>query len=101
VEGCRVAQPVAAEIEKQDQVLLAQGCAGEAGGFQRIRGDGDAELLLELAGERILGHLAFLHLPARKFPQARHGAAGRPLLEQDPPLGIGKRRRHHRDRRFF
>ena len=46
----------------------------------------DAELLAELAHQRLLGRLVRFELAARKFPVTGVGLAGRSLREQDVPV---------------
>src|SRR5579862_2567678 len=60
----------------------------------------DPELLVELADQRRLGSLAFLHLAAWKLPCAREMLAGRPLGEQHPAIDIDQRHRGDKDDGF-
>ena len=75
--------------------------AGEGGGREAGLVGGDPELFLELANKRALGPLARLDLAARKLPQACHGAARQPLLEEHPALAVDQRRRDHDHCRIF
>jgi len=75
--------------------------AREGGGRKRRFLDLDAELLVKLAHKGGLGTLVLLDLAAGKFPQAGHGAAGRPLLKKDAAVPADERRGHHRQCRNF
>src|SRR3954447_18151160 len=62
---------------------------------QAARGDVDAELLGELTDQSRLRRFTRIDLAARKFPQPRHGFAGRALSQQYPSVGIDERYRRH------
>jgi hypothetical protein len=53
-----------------------------------------AELLAELAHQRVDGRLAGLDLSAGKFPQQRHRLIGASLRQKDAPLGVPAERGH-------
>jgi len=48
----------------------------------------DTEFLLQLPDERGLGSLPIFDLAAREFPESRHAAMRRPLLEENPAFSV-------------
>ena len=61
--------------------------------------DRDAELLVKLTDERVLGRLSRLDLAARELPEARKRAAFRPLGKQHPPFPVEENAGRHEDDR--
>ena len=55
---------------------------------EAVLSDDDAQFLLELPDQCLLGPFAALDLAAGKLPQARHRLAGGPLREQHAAVGI-------------
>jgi hypothetical protein len=73
------------EVDRELGVRVAQ--ADQRPGL----GDGDAELLAQLARECCARVLAPLDLAARKFPLARVDLVGRALADEDPATLVAQR----------
>src|SRR5262249_39407820 len=80
--------PAAADVERHDDVKLRIGMAGERQRRETLLVDDNAQLLLELADERVLGSLARLDLAAGKLPQPGHRLSRRTLRDQHATVGI-------------
>src|SRR6185312_1251071 len=83
--------PAPANIERHQEVKALIVMTGESQWRKARLAYGDAELLMQLADQRLLRPLAGLDLAAGKFPQARHGLARRALRDQYALVGIDKR----------
>ena len=86
-------RPLAADIERHQQVKVGIGVRGEGEGSEAARGNVDAEFLAKLADQRRFRGLARVDLAAGKLPQPRHGFAFRALGQQNAPVGVDQ---HHR-----
>src|SRR5258707_8916887 len=69
--------------------------AGKGERRQTWLADGDADLLMQLADQRLFRPLARLDLAAGKFPQPRERLALRALREQHAPVGVHQRAGNH------
>ncbi len=72
-----VAFPVAAHVERHEEMEAVVLVAREGERREALLGDGDAELFVEFTHERRFGALAGLDLAARELPQTRHRFPGR------------------------
>ena len=85
-------------VEEQEHGLRGVAVEGHMGDVSHV--DGDAELLAELAHERVAWVLALLHLPTGELPETFEVRPRLALREEDAPVfdddGGRDQRRHSR-----
>src|SRR6266702_6768527 len=87
--------PAPADVERHQEMESFVGVARKGQRRQTWLGDGDAELLVELADQALLRPLAGLELAARKLPEAGQRLAFGALRDQNALVGVYKRAGHH------